>query len=383
MTESDDVVVGRLATAYRSTSRIGGLTHGLYRYPARFSPDFVAAAMDEFTKPGEWILDPFLGGATSAVEALANGRAIAGFDVNPLAVLLARAKTTPLYARDKEALRGWASDSAGLPAADIDWSDPRLRNAPVEIVRAMSPLAQRIMALPRERQRDAAQALLLDVGQAAMDGLSAPKSASELPELLETALDRFLSGVDELMQGMRRAGVRPSEALYRRRILRLGAARDLSAGRGMNRLCGRFGLVVTSPPYPGVHVLYHRWQVRGRKETPMAYWLTMSNDGLGPKHYTMGGRTSPGEAFYFASIQDSWRAIRRLLRPGAFVVQLLAFADGDRQLPLYLEAMRSAGYSRRSSYEPSGWRDVPNRRWYYRVKPDRETAREVLLVHQV
>jgi hypothetical protein len=97
----------------------------------------------------------------------------------------------------------------------------------------------------------------------------------------------------------------------------------------------------------------------------------------------MGGRTSLGEALYFTSIEESWRAIRRLLKPRAIVVQLLAFADADRQLPRYLEAMESAGYSRRSDHEPKGWRDVPNRRWYYRVQPDRATAREVLLVHQV
>ena len=32
-------------------------------------------------------------------------------------------------------------------------------------------------------------------------------------------------------------------------------------------------LVLTSPPYPGVHVLYHRWQVQGRRETPAPFWI--------------------------------------------------------------------------------------------------------------
>ena len=32
-------------------------------------------------------------------------------------------------------------------------------------------------------------------------------------------------------------------------------------------------LVVTSPPYPGVHVLYHRWQVDGRKEAPLPFMI--------------------------------------------------------------------------------------------------------------
>lgn len=35
------------------------------------------------------------------------------------------------------------------------------------------------------------------------------------------------------------------------------------------------GLILTSPPYPGVHVLYHRWQVQGRKETPAPFWIAI------------------------------------------------------------------------------------------------------------
>jgi hypothetical protein len=38
-------------------------------------------------------------------------------------------------------------------------------------------------------------------------------------------------------------------------------------------------LIVTSPPYPGVHVLYHRWHVDGRRETPAPYWIAGCNDG--------------------------------------------------------------------------------------------------------
>jgi hypothetical protein len=38
-------------------------------------------------------------------------------------------------------------------------------------------------------------------------------------------------------------------------------------------------LVLTSPPYPGVHVLYHRWQVDGRKETPLPFMIAGKLDG--------------------------------------------------------------------------------------------------------
>ncbi len=58
-------------------------------------------------------------------------------------------------------------------------------------------------------------------------------------------------------------------------------------------------LILTSPPYPGVHVLYHRWQVDGRKETPAPFWIANKLDGAGLSHYTMGDRKNPGLRTYF------------------------------------------------------------------------------------
>ena len=53
-------------------------------------------------------------------------------------------------------------------------------------------------------------------------------------------------------------------------------------------------LVLTSPPYPGVHVLYHRWQVDGRKEAPLPFMIANKLDGAGLSYYTMGDRKYPG-----------------------------------------------------------------------------------------
>ena len=101
---------GMIAEAYHSTARVAGLTHGLYRYPARFSPELVRAAIDTYTEPGDWIADPFVGGGTTAVEALALARRVVAFDVNPLSVLLTGAKTTPLSRKEI-----WALRSMGTP----------------------------------------------------------------------------------------------------------------------------------------------------------------------------------------------------------------------------------------------------------------------------
>jgi DNA methylase len=81
-----------LIVGARNTEPVQGLTHGFYKYPARFSPEFVRAAIETFTKPGDLILDPLVGGGTSLVEALASGREAVGVDINPLAEFVARVK---------------------------------------------------------------------------------------------------------------------------------------------------------------------------------------------------------------------------------------------------------------------------------------------------
>src|SRR5205807_2544867 len=86
---------------------VSGLTHNFYRYPARFSPQFARAAIEAFTRPGDVVLDPFMGGATTLVEASALARTAIGLDINELSCFVARAKTTPLTDTDIRAITLW------------------------------------------------------------------------------------------------------------------------------------------------------------------------------------------------------------------------------------------------------------------------------------
>ena len=63
----------KLIASARNTVPVGGLTHNFYKYPARFSPEFARAAIEAFTEPGDLVLDPYVGGGTTLVEARALG----------------------------------------------------------------------------------------------------------------------------------------------------------------------------------------------------------------------------------------------------------------------------------------------------------------------
>ena len=82
-----------LIAGARDTEPVRGLTHDFYRYPPRFSPAFARAAIEAFTRPGDMVLDPFVGAGTTLVEALALGRDAIGIDISQLAEFVATAKT--------------------------------------------------------------------------------------------------------------------------------------------------------------------------------------------------------------------------------------------------------------------------------------------------
>jgi DNA modification methylase len=72
------------------------LTHGYHRYPAKYIPQLAARIIKENSHAGDLICDPFMGSGTTLVEAAVNGRRAYGTDINPVAVMIAKAKTTPI-----------------------------------------------------------------------------------------------------------------------------------------------------------------------------------------------------------------------------------------------------------------------------------------------
>lgn len=79
-----------LSLATNTTS----LTHGLHRFPAKYIPQVPRWALREFATEESVVLDPFMGSGTTLVESLGLAGTAYGVDVDPLARLIARAKTS-------------------------------------------------------------------------------------------------------------------------------------------------------------------------------------------------------------------------------------------------------------------------------------------------
>ena len=84
--------------------------HALHPYPARFIPQIPRRAIEEWSKKGEVILDPFCGCGTTLLESILLERPAIGVDNNRVAHLISQAKTTPYTHDDLRELQRFISD---------------------------------------------------------------------------------------------------------------------------------------------------------------------------------------------------------------------------------------------------------------------------------
>lgn len=80
--------LSRLQTSY--------ITHDYHRYPAKFIPQLASRIIKENSDVGDLVCDPFMGSGTTLIEAIINRRRAYGTDINPVSVLISKAKTTPI-----------------------------------------------------------------------------------------------------------------------------------------------------------------------------------------------------------------------------------------------------------------------------------------------
>ncbi len=74
----------------------GRSSHNFHSFPAKYPPQLPAKFIAALTVEGDTVLDPMMGSGTTLVEAYLTNRRGVGFDIDPLAIRLAKVKTTPL-----------------------------------------------------------------------------------------------------------------------------------------------------------------------------------------------------------------------------------------------------------------------------------------------
>jgi len=299
--------------------------HGFHSYPARLHPETARRLIEELSRPGDRVLDPFCGSGTVLVEARLAGRAALGVDVNPLAIELSELK----------------ANGPGAP-----W------------VSRLVPLAERVAEHADERRRSRAGAtrrydetdvalfaphvlLELDGLRDGIDHVEVPDVRRALLLVLSAVLTKvsaragdtgrsegqkrvsagytarfFVKKADELARRLAEAAeLLPPRAPLVKAVH--GDARDL---HGVDD--GKIDLVVSSPPYAGVYdyVFHHRDRLR---------WLGLPEERfetheIGARRHARGVSFSYALARFRSELGGALAELGRVIAPRGAVVLVIA-----------------------------------------------------------
>lgn len=389
---SDEVgSIDRVIEAARDKRPVGGLTHNFYRYPARFSPVFVRSVIEAYSGMGDWVFDPFAGGGTTLVEAMALGRNVLGVDISSLSAFICKAKTTILNDREIASFERWRltieeTINMRTPGKRFEsYADSgyyrNLENS--EFWRLRKAIEQCLMSVERlvlPGSSVLARCTVLRAAQWALDGRKKRPTVSEFRAYLSNTAEEMINGAKLFREEIKNLPKRPRRISLNRSVAGIDAVSAV-------RKIAPPKLIVTSPPYPGVRVLYHRWQVYGRREASAPFWISGKLDGAGISHYTMGYKSGPELRSYFEQLESSFQSIAEIANSDTTIVQMVSFSEPDWQLPRYLEVMERCGLREEQPWSIEAddgrlWRDVPNRKWYANYRNKMSSSREVVLVHR-
>lgn len=111
-------------------------SHNFHAFPAKFPPQLPALFIERLTQPGDVVLDPMAGSGTTLVEAVLAERIGVGCDIDPLALMISKVKTTPLdpmlvgkagYRIDRDAKQLLKKNSDTLWCIKAGWT-PKTRD---------------------------------------------------------------------------------------------------------------------------------------------------------------------------------------------------------------------------------------------------------------
>lgn len=255
--------------------------HAIHPYPAKFIPQIPRQLIELFhPRDSSVVLDPFCGSGTTLVETIDLGLDAWGIDLNPLACLITRVKTTPLASgfgpvvkrvicKARERLSRDDVKVPPIPRLD-HWFKPDIQKA----------LAALIEEINLEQQPSFLEAL-----HVALSSIIVRVSNQE-SNTRYAAIEKDVRAQDVFAQFEKssvtvyRSVSSFSDNLFRR----LGKSTVLNSDILMVKphdLPRNIGLVVTSPPYPNAYEywLYHKYRM---------YWLGM--DPIQVRKYEIGAR---------------------------------------------------------------------------------------------
>ena len=254
------------------TVKTGNAINSIHPYPAKFIPEIPQKLIELYSpQDSTVILDPFCGSGTTLIEAINMGFDAVGVDVNPLACLISRVKTTPLH-RDFCNVASQIIENARVCVAKKEIQVPPIPR----LDHWFNPNVQKALAILRQEINSVEISPLKEALQVALSSIIVKVSNQE-SDTRYAAIENNHS-VEEVFQAFNLATGR----MYQKmtpfwNTLDKSLGKNFGKATVLNRdilslkaeeLPFKIGLVVTSPPYPNAYEywLYHKYRM---------YWLDM------------------------------------------------------------------------------------------------------------
>ncbi|MDB4993171.1 MAG: hypothetical protein JWM74_603 [Myxococcaceae bacterium] len=319
-----------VAPSTEDEDRARAHVHGFHTYPARMHPDTASALVRSFAPPRGRVLDPFCGSGTVLVEGMILGRDVVGTDLNPLAIMLARWKTSPPSEAESVTLLETARRAAAHADARRKQRAGATRRYSDEDVAAFAPhvlleldsLRAFIAGLPSSeaRTRDALflvlSSILVKVSRKTSDTAERAPDVPE-PRIAAGYTARLL--VKKTEEVTRRAAelVALLPQPRPRAIVTADDATQLTTGTP-----GSIDAIITSPPYAATYDYLAQHELRLR-------WLGLDSHALeagelGARRRYQAMDPVAAERAWVAELTRFLVAAGRVVKKGAPVVLLMA-----------------------------------------------------------
>lgn len=280
----------------------------IHPYPAKFIGDIPRALLGALPLPPRTLVfDPFCGCGTTLLEAQRRGVPSVGVDLNPIACLIARVKTSPapdgLLLTARELSRAARANNAP-PRWDIPNVDHWFK---ADVQHAIAALLHAFRRVSDVRMLDALQLALSSI---------LVRVSNQDSDTRYAAVDKSVTGED-VFAGFEAAVNKLNNALLSR-DWRLPPAKVIEANTltlAPEALGGRVGLVITSPPYPNAYEywLYHKYRM---------WWLGF--DPLSVKAQEIGARAHffktkhHTEEHFWVQMRQTFALLDHALVPGGY-----------------------------------------------------------------
>jgi DNA modification methylase len=236
-------------------------THGIHPYKGKFYPQLCKSLLNlADLEPGATVLDPFCGSGTVLLEAQLNGHAAIGCDLNPLAVLISRAKTT--VPTTSAVVLDYAlkefSDRVALDKSeesDFEFFRPDLRGEikrwfPLPVASRLGWLLSEVDRVPNSGAQLILRVLLSGIVRQISQQEPADLRVRRRKQLLEDApvIGLFRARVEEFRKRLLEFGERSSSApvAFQPATVIEGDSRNPEIFSG---LTNKVDCIITSPPY--------------------------------------------------------------------------------------------------------------------------------------